>query len=158
MMSSDWTYKGQPVTEMPVGYEGFVYRITLPDGRFYIGQKKLTFRKTKTVKGKKVRQLVESDWQDYFGSSDEVKDLVSKLGPDGFRREILYLCQTKSIMNYVEACLIFSTGSLLSDKFVNRWVSTRINSGTIVGKIQEHYHLPEFQLIEKELKKPKKKV
>jgi hypothetical protein len=158
MMSSDWTYNGQMITEMPVGYEGFVYRITLPDSRYYIGQKKLSFRKTKIVRGKKVRSVVESDWRDYYGSSDEVKEMVAKLGPGGFKREILYLCQTKSLMNYIEAALIFSTGSLLSDKFVNKWVSTRINASTVVGKIQEHYHLPEFELIETVPKKSKKKV
>ena len=155
---SPWVYKGENLLEMPDGYEGFVYRITLPDGRMYIGQKKNTFKRTKTLKGKKVRQIVESDWQDYYGSSDEVKQLVATLGSAGFKREILYLCQTKSLMNYLEACLIFSTGALLSDKYVNRWVSTRINASTVVGKLQEHSHLPEFELIERELKKPKKKV
>lgn len=157
-MSSEWSHAGNPVTEMPAGYEGFVYRITMPDGRYYIGQKKISFKRTKIVKGKKIRSTVESDWRDYFGSSEEVKQLVLTLGPGEFEREILYFCQTKSAMNYIEAALILSTGSLLSDKFANKWVSMRINAGTVRGKIAEHYHWPEFDLIETPVKKPKKKV
>jgi hypothetical protein len=132
-----WIYQGQPLLEMPEGLEGFVYVITLPDDRKYIGQKKLTFRRTKTVKGKRVRAVVESDWRDYFGSSDEVKELVKSAGSAGFKREILHLCQTKSAMNYIECLLIFSTGALLSDKYVNKWVSAKINKSTVVGKIQQ---------------------
>jgi hypothetical protein len=145
--NSPWIYKGEPIVEMPLGYEGFVYLITCPDGRLYIGQKKLTFKRTKIVGGKRLRKTVESDWQEYWSSSDEIKELVKK-STDGFKREILYLCQTKSAMNYIEACLIFSSGALLSDQYINKWVSTKINKSTIVGKIKFHHALPEFELIE----------
>lgn len=151
-----WIYKGVALQEMPEGYEGFVYRITLPDGRLYIGQKKNTFRRTKTLKGKRVRRVVESDWRDYFGSSDEIKDLVKANGSAGFKREILYLCQTKSAMNYIECLLILSSGALLSDRYVNKWVSVKINKGTVLGKISHLEALPDVDLSEQPAK-PKRK-
>lgn len=141
-------YKGEPIQEIPAGYEGFVYKITCPDGRLYIGQKKLTFRRTKTVAGKKIRKTVESDWQDYWSSSDEIKELVKTQGDCGFKREILYLCATKSMMNYIESCLIFSSGALLSERYINKWISVKINKSTVFNKIEPHHSAQDFKLVE----------
>jgi hypothetical protein len=152
MMQSNWTYQGKEITEVPFGYVGFVYKITTPNGKFYIGQKLFNFKRTKVVKGTKVRRTVESDWVDYYGSSDEVKQMVVDLGPENFKREILYFCQSKSVMNYVESTLILSSGALLSEQYLNKWVSVKINASTVVGKINEHFHFPAFDLIEKEVK------
>ncbi len=152
MQNNAWTFQGKEVEEVPLGYEGFVYLIKTPCGKLYIGQKKFNFKKTKTVKGAKVRRTVESDWRDYYGSSEEVKQLVVELGAENFKREILYFCQTKSVMNYIESALILSTGALLSEQYLNKWVSIKINASTVVGKISPHSAFPAFELIERPVK------
>ena len=67
-----WTYRGQEVSEIPEGIEGFVYIITnTTNNRKYIGKKLAKFKKTRPpLKGRKNkrREKVESDWRDYWGS------------------------------------------------------------------------------------------
>jgi hypothetical protein len=99
-----WTYKGEVVTEIDIKANvAFVYKITNKlNGKYYIGYKQTSFAKTKQVKGKKKRHQVESDWRDYWSSSEELKADVLKLGEDNFTREILYFCQSKSMASYLE--------------------------------------------------------
>lgn len=99
-----WLYNGEPVTEIDTKkYVAFVYLITnLLDGRFYVGYKQTTFAKTKQVKGKKKRTQVESDWREYWSSSEELKADVLTLGEQNFRREILHFCHSKSMASYLE--------------------------------------------------------
>jgi len=99
-----WYYQGNIVDEIDPQYKAFVYLITNKlTGRMYIGLKQTTFSKTKQVKGKKKRVRVESDWRDYWSSSEELKKEVEQLGSDNFTREILYWCKLKSHANYLEA-------------------------------------------------------
>ena len=99
-----WLYEGQPVDQIDSQYKAFVYLITNKlTGRKYIGLKQTEFSKTKQVKGKKKRVRVESDWRDYWSSSEELKSDVERLGADNFTREILYYCKLKSHANYLEA-------------------------------------------------------
>ena len=98
-----WTYNGEVVNEIDSKYVAFVYKITnLIDSRFYIGYKQTTFAKTKQVKGKKKRIQVESDWREYWSSSEELKADVLALGEKNFKREILYFCHSKSMGSYLE--------------------------------------------------------
>ena len=91
-----WTYKGDPIEQLPSDVEGFVYLITnLKSNKKYIGKKLAKFKKTKPpLKGKKNkrRTTVESDWREYYGSSDHLQADVAELGSTNFTREILYLC------------------------------------------------------------------
>ena len=58
-----WIYEGKELLEVPDGYMAFVYLITNKlTGKRYIGKKLFYFSKQKTVKGKKKRTKVESDW------------------------------------------------------------------------------------------------
>lgn len=99
-----WIYQGAPVQQIDTKYKAFVYIITnKTTGRKYIGLKQTEFAKTKQVKGKKKRVRVESDWRDYWSSSEELKKDVEVLGVDNFTREILYFCKLKSHANYLEA-------------------------------------------------------
>lgn len=111
---------------------GFVYLITeLDTGKLYIGQK-VFYNKVakKPLKGKKNRRIQRkfSDWELYYGSSEELQAKVLEKGPQNYKREILHLCTTKSEMNYLEAYEIFARHALLyPDKYYNSWVSSRIN-------------------------------
>ena len=72
-----WTYQGKPVDEIPEEYEGFVYLITnTTNGRKYIGKKLAKFKTSKPpLKGRKNRRrgTKESDWKEYWGSSDKLQ-------------------------------------------------------------------------------------
>lgn len=131
----DWIYKRKKLTEIPDGYVGFVYILTLPDGTKYIGKKSFIFKKYKQVKGKRKAIKVPSDWEDYYGSSDYFNELVDKVGKDKVIREILHLCKTKAEMSYLETWEIFKRHALLTEEYANGWVSNRTHKKHVLGKI-----------------------
>jgi hypothetical protein len=118
-----WTYKGNIFQSEDIGkYVGFVYLITnLLTGKKYIGQKLFTKATSRIVNGKTKKSRGVSTWKKYYGSSIDVKFDVQKLGRDNFKREILYLCENKSLMNYLEALEIFRRGALISENYYNLW-------------------------------------
>lgn len=123
-----WLYKNSPLEVVPEEAYGYVYLITnLENGRKYIGKKLFWFRKTKQVKGKKKRIKVESDWRDYWSSSDEVKKDVETLGADKFTREILHICPNKGLCNYLEAREQMDRRVLESDLYYNGQVQCRVH-------------------------------
>jgi len=139
-----WIYKNEPVTELPTDCVGFVYLITnAVSGRMYVGKKLARFKTTRykmhTQKnGKKVRRkirgAVSSDWQAYYGSSDQLNRDIETLGKDRFRREILYYCCSKAELNYVEAREQFSRRVLESDQYYNGHIRVRVHGSLIIGK------------------------
>lgn len=140
-----WTYNNQELTEPPKDYIGFIYLITNKlSGRLYIGKKKFWNKSTKykvvtqkngIKKKKKIRGLVESDWKDYYGSSEELLKDVSILGKDNFVREILFLCSTESQLTYLEAREQFDRRVLESDLYYNAWIMARVRKSNILDKI-----------------------
>jgi hypothetical protein len=143
-----WTYKDQPVTELPADCVGIVYLITNTEsGRMYVGKKLARFKTTRyrmhTQKNgkkvrKKIRGAVASDWQDYYGSSDALQNDVKLLGKNKFRREILYYCRSKAECNYIEAREQFSRKVLESDRYYNGHIRVRVHGSLINNKdIQE---------------------
>jgi hypothetical protein len=100
-----WIYQNKEFTENDIGKNiGYVYLITNKlTNRRYIGKKLFWFSKTRTIKGKKKKEKALSDWQQYWSSSDELKNDVTNLGEENFTREILYLCSNKGTMSYLEA-------------------------------------------------------
>jgi len=133
-----WYYKDTPVTEMPEGCVGFVYLITnLTNDRKYIGKKLAKFSRTKPpLKGKKNRRRtkVESDWQTYFGSSDELNADVEQLGTENFTREILFYCSNKAQLSYIEAREQFNHKVLESDEYYNGHIRVRVHGKGILNK------------------------
>lgn len=122
-----WIYKGEIVEDIG-NYVGFVYIITnLRTDKKYIGKKNFYFQKTKQVKGKKKRHKVESDWQTYFGSNEELNHHVNIFGQDQFKREILRFCSSKGEMSYFEAKYQFQYDVLESDQYYNSWISCKIH-------------------------------
>lgn len=126
----EWTYNNILVDELPEGCEGFVYLITnLTNDKKYIGKKLARFKKTKPpLKGKKNkrRSTVESDWRDYWGSSDRLNEDVALLGPSNFTREILYYCTSRSELSYLEAREQFDRKVLETDEYYNGIINVRV--------------------------------
>ena len=94
------------VPESIVGYVGFTYLIhNTVNNRLYIG-KKLFFKtiRKKPLKGsKRARKfIVETDWKDYYGSSNELNDDIIKYGKDKFTRTILECYKTRWEWSYGE--------------------------------------------------------
>ncbi len=124
-----WTFDNQPFDQPAEKDYGFVYIITNNiTGRQYIGKKLFWFKKTRQVKGKKKRYLVESDWRDYWGSNDELKRDIEESGIDNFTRAILYLCGNKGECSYMEAKLHFEYDVLRHpDRWYNSWIMVRVH-------------------------------
>ena len=132
-MTQDWLYEGQPFESDMIGdYVGFVYLITnLENDKKYIGKKWFwSTKKMPPLKGKKRKRTVvkESDWKQYYGSSEEVKLLLEQHGKDNFKREILRLCKTKGECTYYEAKLQFDFDVLLRDDYYNEFIGCKIHS------------------------------
>ena len=102
-----WYYKGSAFTSDDINdLFGFVYRITnLRTGKQYIGRK--YFWQKRKPKGGKRRVTSESNWKQYYGSSDELKRDIRRDGKDSFRREILSLHTTLGRTNYEETKQLF---------------------------------------------------
>ena len=131
-----WTYQGNEITNMPEDVVGFVYLITnTTNGRMYIGKKLAKFSKSrKPLKGRvnKRRYKIESDWKDYYGSSDALHEDINKLGKDKFKREILYYCKSKAELSYVEAREQFARKVLESEDYYNGHIRVRIHGSGIM--------------------------
>ena len=140
-----WTFNGIVVEELPEDCVGFVYIITnKATSRMYIGKKLAKFSKTtyKTVKlkngskkKKKIRSKIDSDWRDYYGSSEELNKDVEKLGKENFHREILFFCKSKAECSYIEAREQFSRKVLESEDYYNGQISIRTHKSHILGKL-----------------------
>jgi hypothetical protein len=139
-----WMYQNQLVTELPEDCVGFVYLITnLTNQRKYIGKKLAKFSKTtyKTVKlkngtkkKKKIRSKIDSDWQEYYGSSNELTSDIANLGKENFSREILYYCKSKAECSYIEAREQFDRKVLESTDYYNGQISVRVHGSHILKK------------------------
>jgi hypothetical protein len=140
-----WHYQGTPVNELPDDTVGFVYLITnIATGKMYVGKKLAKFAKTSykvvklkngTKKRKKIRSKINSDWQQYYGSSPNLTEDINQLGTDNFKREILYYCKSKSECSYIEAREQFSRRVLESDDYYNGHIQCRIHGSHIKNKI-----------------------
>lgn len=131
-----WTYKGKEVKEIPEDVEGFVYIITnTTNNKKYIGKKLAKFKTTKPpLKGRKNKRRghKESDWRDYWGSSDKLNEDVQALGTDKFTREILYYCNSRGLMSYLEAREQFERRVLESDEYYNGIINVRVGGSKIL--------------------------
>ena len=139
-----WYYQGTVVEELPEDCVGFVYIITnTTSGRKYIGKKLAKFSKTtyKTVKlkngtkkKKKIRSKVDSDWQEYYGSSPNLQKDIDTLGKEHFHREILHYCSSKSQTSYLEAKEQFERKVLETEDYYNGHIQVRVHGSHILKK------------------------
>ena len=140
-----WLYQNTPVETLPDSCVGFVYLITNNlTGRKYIGKKLAKFSKTtyKVIKQKngikkkkRIRSKIDSDWQQYYGSSAELSADIEKLGTENFTREILFYCSSKSECSYIEAREQFSRRVLESQDYYNGHIQVRVHGRQILNKI-----------------------
>ena len=136
-----WIYQGNPVETLPEDCVGFVYIITNRiSGRKYIGKKLAKFSKTTyrvhklkngTKKKKRIKSKIDSDWQTYYGSNDELNRDVAALGADNFTREIMYYCRSKAECSYIEAREQFTHRVLESQDYYNGQISVRVHGSHI---------------------------
>lgn len=141
-----WHYNYEPITELPEDCVGFVYRITnLTNNKKYIGKKLAKFSKTtykihtqkngKKVR-KKIRSKIDSDWRDYWGSSDSLSKDIELLGHGQFRRDIIYYCKSKAECSYYEAKEQFLCGVLESPNYYNGHIQVRVHKSHIIKNNQ----------------------
>jgi len=140
-----WLYENTEIEALPENCVGFVYLITNNlTGRRYIGKKLAKFSKTtyKTVtlkngnkKRKRIKSKIDSDWQLYYGSNDQLNQDIERLGAENFTREILFYCQSKSACSYIEAREQFRHRVLESDDWYNGQISVRVHGSHIKNKI-----------------------
>ena len=127
-----WYYNNELFEITPEEYQGFVYQLTeINTNKKYIGKK--NFWKPKVLpinktRKRRVRTRIESNWKEYYSSSNEVCQLVEQYGKERFKREILKLCKTKGEMSYYEAKLQFDHNVLFRDDYCNNFIGCRIHA------------------------------
>jgi hypothetical protein len=141
-----WLYENSQISELPEDCVGFVYLITNKiSGRKYIGKKLAKFSKTSyrvvklkngNKKKKRIRTKIDSDWQLYYGSNDQLNQDILAQGADNFTREILFYCRSKAECSYIEAREQFNHKVLESDDYYNGQIVCRIHGSHIKNKIQ----------------------
>jgi len=113
-------------------------------GRKYIGKKlakfsRTTYRVVKSKNGskkrKKIRSKIDSDWQTYYGSNEQLNQDIAQLGNENFTREILFYCTSKAECSYIEAREQFSRRVLESDDWYNGHIQVRVHGSHIKNKI-----------------------
>lgn len=140
-----WYYNGNAVSELPEDAVGFVYLITnTANGKMYVGKKLAKFAKTTykvvklkngTKKRKKIKSKIDSDWQQYYGSSPNLTEDINQIGTGNFKREILYYCKSKAECSYIEAREQFSRRVLESDDYYNGHIQVRVHGSHIKNKL-----------------------
>ena len=140
-----WLYENTQIDVLPEDCVGFVYLITNNlTGRKYIGKKLAKFSKTSyrvvklkngNKKRKRIKSKIDSDWQLYYGSNDQLNKDILALGADNFTREILFYCTSKATCSYIEAREQFNHRVLESDDWYNGHIQVRVHGSHIKNKI-----------------------
>ena len=126
-----WQYQGS-VFEEPEQWQGFVYLIHCHvNDKKYIGKKNFwTVKKLPPLKGKNRKRHIktETDWRSYWGSSNALLSDLELFGKDVFSRQILYLCENKNQMSYLETKTQFEQRVLHSLDYYNEIIHCRITA------------------------------
>jgi len=131
-----WTYNGKLFDSEDIQDNyGFIYRITnTTNGHDYVGRKYFTtVKKRPPLKGKKNkrREIVETDWKEYWGSSPRLQADIETLGKDKFTREIIHLCKSRGETNYMEAYYQFTEGVLLREDNYNGIIQIKLGKNSV---------------------------
>jgi len=124
-----WEYQGKVIDDIsktPKGSISFVYKITLEDGRYYIGRK--TMLKPNYTSGKlKGQSKGEYTWKTYNGSSKELLKILKEDKPN-YKKEILQFCFSKAETTYEETKNIICSGALTDPLAFNFWIKATVYS------------------------------
>lgn len=123
----EWTYKGETVdhvSKTPDKSFAFVYKITLEDGRYYVG-KKYMWKPNYTSGKNKGASKGQYAWQSYCSSSVELKDLI-KSGLK-YKKEILFYTFSRAETTYKETKEILN-GALTDPNCLNYWIKATVYS------------------------------
>ena len=121
------------ISQFPEKTHGFVYIIRNKEtGKFYVGKKILRNNLTKKLTKKEIsewskpgrvpkkkKEIKESNWKDYWGSNQELKDDVKSLGEGSFERRILQFCFSSKQLTYFEMLWQLQYDVLCSPKSYN---------------------------------------
>lgn len=132
-----WIYKNKELKEedIPAQAIGFIYIIKSNSEKMYVGKKLLTKAAYKTVNGKKKKIRKESDWQDYWSSSDYVKEAIAMEGIENYTREIICFCLSLAVLNYSEQKIQFACSVLEDMNWLNGNINAKIFKGNVYKKI-----------------------
>jgi len=112
-------------------YVGMVYLIVNKlNNKKYVGKKFFwSTRKLPPLKGKtrKRTKVVETDWQMYWGSSNQLQEDIKEHGTEHFERYVLRLCKTKTECAYYELKEQVDRGVLLTETYYNDFIGGKIN-------------------------------
>lgn len=141
----NWTYQGKEITDVKqIGSPfGFCYKITnLSNGMTYYGSKQVVSVRKKKYGKRKIAQMPDkrkskydiitkemSGWREYTGSSKKLNSDINDKNHE-YKKEILYLCKSKTELKYREVSLIICEDALIDENSYNANVSIRQ-----VGKI-----------------------
>jgi hypothetical protein len=130
--SNPWLLHGKPLeSEDVTNYVGMVYLIVNEkNNKKYIGKKFFwSKRKLPPLKGQKRKRtkIVETDWKDYYGSSNALKEDLEKYGSVHFKRYVLELCYTKTQCAYYELKHQVDNEAILSEEYYNDFIGGKIN-------------------------------
>jgi hypothetical protein len=134
-----WYYEGEifdPSPEDIDQYAGFVYLIhNHNNDKMYIGKKFFwSIKKLPPLKGKNRRRIkkVQSDWKQYWGSSNKLLSDIEQQGLDNMERHVLLLCKSKTECAYFELKEQMDRNVLLSHNYYNEFIGGRINGKNIL--------------------------
>jgi len=129
-MEQSWLFEDkvyEPENLDPKQIYGFVYLIeNLVNGRKYVGKKFFWAMKSRQVNKKKKRYKAESDWKDYYGSSEELRKDIEEFGIDSFKRTIIHICKTKAECAYLELKEQIIRDALIRDDYYNAWIQVKV--------------------------------
>tara|TARA_R110002012_G_scaffold300448_1_gene500215 strand:+ start:2270 stop:2719 length:450 start_codon:yes stop_codon:yes gene_type:complete len=120
-----WIYNKEPIeniSQFPENTYGFVYKIThTPSNKSYIGKKILYYQRKVKLGKKELAQykgivgrrpayklaIKESNWNDYWGSSKPLLEVLKDEPKSNFTKDILILAPTKKLLTYYETQFLF---------------------------------------------------
>lgn len=123
-----WIYRGSEITkteQTPKDSFAFIYKITLEDGRYYIG-KKYMWKPNYTSGAKKGQSKGMYPWQSYISSSVELKSLIKSGVP--YTKEIMFFTFSRAETTYRETQEILCGQHLTNPNCLNYWVKATIYS------------------------------
>lgn len=124
---------------------GFIYKITiyLKDGseKYYYGKKQFVDTITRPLGKKELAKLTdkrlkktkqvhrESNWKNYYSSSNNVADLMGEA--KDIKREILCFAYSGRELTYLETKALFARGALEDDNCINANILGKFYRGNI---------------------------